>query len=416
MARGSGSIKPYKVKGVVQPGKWRVQVYDPVARKPVGRVISARSEADARNYVLRTLIPELSSARTAAEVDGRVAGLTFGQLAEEWLEARKARGGSPKAIMEERAKIEGRIARFAGRPVAVLTAVELSEAYAEWGKQVSTRTVRHYHAIIRAVLNFGRKRYPGRLPVNVALDAFVPRLVETSQRIPSVAEIGHMLEVASEWDAKGRIQSRRLSLMLAFGTGARRGELCALQWSDLDLNSEHPTISITKAYGQTTDGWAEKSTKTEKSRRRIPILWADLIEELRAQQARQEAWGTAVTDGYVLGDGDGRSPLDPDKMTERFRFIAKKAGVGDVHLHLLRHAFGSYLILNGVDVVSVSEMLGHSKVTTTLDIYAKSNEEAHRKALASLPTFARPALVLRITEIPHSRSPKFPRGRAAWRA
>ena len=392
MARGSGSIKPYKVKGVVQPGKWRVQVYDPVARKPVGRVISARSEADARNYVLRTLIPELSSARTAAEVDGRVAGLTFGQLAEEWLEARKARGGSPKAIMEERAKIEGRIARFAGRPVAVLTAVELSEAYAEWGKQVSTRTVRHYHAIIRAVLNFGRKRYPGRLPVNVALDAFVPSLTETTQRIPSVDEIGRMLDVAGEWDRRGKIQSRRLSLMLAFGTGARRGELCALRWSDVDV-CDRPAISISKSYGQTSEGFTVKTTKTDKSRRRIPLLSPDLIEELRAQRDRQAAWGTDVADGYVLGDGDGRDPLHPNKMSERFRTIAEKVGLEGVHLHSMRHAFGSFLIANGVDVVSVSEMMGHSKVTTTLNVYAQSNEEAHRKALAVLPTFSRPALV-----------------------
>ena len=159
----------------------------------------------------------------------------------------------------------------------------------------------------------------------------------------------------------------------------------------LDLDG-HPSIYITKSYGQTADGWAMKKTKTEKSRRRIP-LWPDLIDELRSQHARQAGWGTNVQDGYVLGDGDGRSPLDPDKMTERFRFIAKKAGTGNVHLHSMRHAFGSYLILRGVDIVSVSEMLGHSKVTTTLDVYAKSNQEAYRKAVASLPTFTRAALV-----------------------
>jgi len=257
VARGSGSIKPYKVKGVVQPGKWRVQVYDPETRKPVGRVISAKSEADARNYVTRIMIPELSSARTAAAVGNKVAALTFGQLCEEWLEARAARGHSPKAILEDRAKIEGRIARFAGLPVTELTAVELSEGYAEWSREVSSRTVRHHHAIIRAVLNFGRKRYPGRLGPNVALDAFVPSLTETEQHIPSISEIEDMLDIAREWDEKlqGGIQSRQLSLMLAFGTGARRGELCALRWSDVELDSDHPSVSITKSYGQTADGW-----------------------------------------------------------------------------------------------------------------------------------------------------------------
>ena len=118
MARGSGSVKPYKVKGVVQPGKWRVQVYDPVARKPVGRVVPAKSEADARNYVTRVMIPELSSARSAAAVEAKVSTLTFGQLCAEWLEFRAANGGSPKAIFEDRKKIKGRYAtlrRSAGR-------------------------------------------------------------------------------------------------------------------------------------------------------------------------------------------------------------------------------------------------------------------------------------------------------------
>jgi len=392
MARGSGSVKPYKVKGVVQPGKWRVQVYDPDARKPIGRVIPAKSEADARNYVTRKLIPKMTAAREAAAVEDKVAALTFGQLAEEWLESRAASGGSPKAVMEERNKIEGRISRFAGRRVVDLTATELSEAYAAWAKEVSTRTVRHYHSIIRAVLNFGRKRYPGKFGPNVALDAFVPTLVAPQQRIPSVDEIGRMLDVAAEWDAKGRIQSRRLSMMLAFGSGARRGELCALRWSDVDLDGEHPSISISKAYGQTEDGWAEKSTKTDKSRRRIPLASDDLLDELRAQKARQEAWGTFKGDAYVLGDGDGREPLAPDKMSVRFRFIANKAKVSKVHLHSMRHAFGSYLIANGVNVVAVSEMMGHARVTTTVDVYAHSNEEAYRKAVAVLPSFSRPAL------------------------
>ena len=157
-----------------------------------------------------------------------------------------------------------------------------------------------------------------------------------------------MLDVAGEWDAQGRTQSRRLSLMLAFGTGARRGELCALRWSDVTTYDGHPSIYITKSYGQTADGWAMKKTKTEKSRRRIP-LWPDLIDELRSA-ARSSGWvgNQCPGVGYVLGDGDGRSPLDPDKMTERFRFIAKKAGTGNVHLHSMRHAFGSYLILRGV--------------------------------------------------------------------
>jgi len=114
-----------------------------------------------------------------------------------------------------------------------------------------------------------------------------------------------------------------------------------------------------------------------------------LIEELRLQHARQLRL-CQVENGYVLGDGDGRSPLSLNKLSERVRTIATKAGIaGDVHLHSLRHAFGSYLIANGVDVVSVSEMLGHSKVTTTLNVYAHSNEEGYRKALAALPTFSR---------------------------
>ena len=363
--------------------------YAKLFKKPVGRRFDG-TEAQARIFLQRELAPKVFGDSRAQAAADKAVGLTFGQLAEEWLADREARGHSPKAIMEDRAKLRNRLDRFSGRLVSELTALELTEAYAEWAKSASARTVRHHHAVIRAILNWGIKRYPDQFR-NVAVKAFVPGLQAEVLVPPTGAQIGRMLTIAREWDriAFDNIQSRELLVLLALGTGARRGELAALQWSDIDFDAK--TISISKTIGETATGWAVKTPKTEKSRRVLP-MWDDVAVPLKEQQSRQAGvTGLVIPGKYILGDNNGWNWVKPDKLTERIRTIARKAGVEVMHLHLLRHAFASFMIKNGTDVVTVSEMLGHSNVTTTLNIYAHSNEEAKRQALVGLPTFALPA-------------------------
>ena len=157
---GQGSVKPYKRNGVVVPGKWRVQLYDPAIGNAVSRVVAARSEKEARAAVARQVVPDIRGAQDRLAA-GKPFSLTFGELADEWLTRRAADGGSAKAVMEERKKLETRILpAFGSKQVTAITVRDLETAYYAWLLQVSVTTVRNYHRVINSILNFGREAVP----------------------------------------------------------------------------------------------------------------------------------------------------------------------------------------------------------------------------------------------------------------
>jgi len=171
--------------------------------------------------------PRASSARTAAPSE-QGCGAYLRQLCEEWLEAR-LRGVTRLGILEDRAKIEGRIARFAGLPVTELTAVELSEGYAECSVRFpvgrSAITMPHSRGA-----QLGRKRYSGRLGPNVGTSTLsFPSLTETEQHIPSISRSKTARTLRANGMRSFRVAFSRGSFPHAgIWTGARRGELCAL--------------------------------------------------------------------------------------------------------------------------------------------------------------------------------------------
>ena len=182
-------------------------------------------------------------------------------------------------------------------------------------------------------------------------------------------------------DAKGRdgIRTHRLMVHLAGATGGRRGEIAALRWSDVDLDAG--TIHIVRSIGQSEGGEVEKGTKTPKSKRVVPIV-NGLRDDLLAQREQQGAGAV-----YVIGDGDGKTPLRLNRMTTRFRALANRAGHPKVRLHDMRHAYASALLRSGMDVVQVAALLGHSTPYTTLKVYAHAlpNAQVADAVEAALP-------------------------------
>jgi len=153
--------------------------------------------------------------------------------------------------------------------------------------------------------------------------------------------------------------------------GLRRGELCGLRWSDVDLDGGVVRINRTRVV---VDGKAADSTpKTTAGRRTVP-LDPHLVALLRTHKARQAAEklaaGPAYEDsGWLVADELG-APYYPDSISEWFEKAAKAAKLPRIRLHDLRHTAASLMLASGVPVKVVSEMLGHSSPTITLSIYA----------------------------------------------
>ena len=155
-----------------------------------------------------------------------------------------------------------------------------------------------------------------------------------------------------------------LGLILALFTGLRLGELCALKWSDISLEEGelHVTRTMQRIPNLSTTGSKTVidvgEPKSQSSIRTIPIP-ETLISYLRSAY---------VSDTYVLS-GQKYYFIEPRTMENRFKSVLKKCGINDANFHALRHSFATRSVELGVDIKSLSEILGHSNVNITLNRY-----------------------------------------------
>lgn len=169
-----------------------------------------------------------------------------------------------------------------------------------------------------------------------------------------------------------------LGVALSMTTGIRIGELCALQWKDIDLEKRILTVSKTMQRVQ-IQGCDKKTKlvitepKSESSRRKIPIPkgMADFLEKFRGND-----------NAYIVSGKE--KPIEPRAMQYRFQKILKNVKLPSVHFHALRHIFASTCMKLGFDVKALSELLGHSSIELTLNRYVHSSLEQKIKYMERL--------------------------------
>ena len=192
---------------------------------------------------------------------------------------------------------------------------------------------------------------------------------DESEKAYNVQELRHILECLKEESLKWRAY---VSLMA--DTGARKGEVCGLYWKDIDFDAGTVTIRRNLQYTKAA-GVYETTTKTGKAR--VVDVGEDvlsLLRDLRNQQA------TSCLSKYVFTTDGTTAPMHPTSPTHFFRQFGKKYGITDFHPHKLRHTSASIAITSGADIVSVSQRLGHSNVSTTLKVYSHATTESVRRA------------------------------------
>ena len=172
-----------------------------------------------------------------------------------------------------------------------------------------------------------------------------------------------------------------LFVLLSLYTGMRLGEVCALRWSDIDWEKRTITVRRTAqrvARLKPEDGGRTMlmigSPKSMRSQRVLPVP-DFLLERLKKRMA-----GTASE--YVFGVSDRAA--EPRTLQRRFQRMMDKLGITGAHFHTLRHSFATRLLELGVDVKTVSVLLGHSSAKTTLDFYAHSLMDRQRSAMELL--------------------------------
>ena len=165
---------------------------------------------------------------------------------------------------------------------------------------------------------------------------------------------------------------------MCFYTGIRLGELCALKWKDLDLETGTLSVNRTVSRVRNLEDGEDKtmlfvgSPKSRKSLRKIPLP-EFLLQRLKAKR------GEFDEEDYIYSGN--QQPYDPRRFQKLYKRILNQAGVTDRKFHAIRHTFATRALELGVDIKTISELLGHSSVSITLNIYAHSLMEQKKAAI-----------------------------------
>lgn len=169
----------------------------------------------------------------------------------------------------------------------------------------------------------------------------------------------------------------RMGIVICISTGLRLGEICALKWEDIDMegkflrvNTTVQRIAVDNAPTKTI--LLEGDPKSIFSKREIPLS-DEVVRLLRLYHYGSEK--------YVIGKNH---PMEPRTYQNRFRKYLTEAGIGEKNFHVLRHTFATNCVMNGADIKSLSEILGHSDVKITLNRYVHPDMEMKRQHLNAL--------------------------------
>lgn len=351
MARdyGSGSIKE------VREGVYRLRVRagtDVVTGR--SRIITEtfQGKAKAAQQRLSQLVAQHAGRRTSSTI-------TIEQLVAQWLDTTQLQAST-------RLRYDYALRHLPDQWRAIqadrLTRRNLEVLYAELSKRgVGDATVRKLHNCLSGAYSAAIRW--DLLTVNPCHGARAPQTRSAPDTVPDVDTLRRVLEAAKEDDEQTLVW-----LTLAIVTGARRGEVLALRWRDIDLKKH--VVSINASIN---DSRQRSTTKTRKTRLvPIDLRTADLLARWRVAQAeRALAVGASVGQNcYVLShDLSSRIPWAPQAITHKFGRLRDEAGI-DIRLHDLRHAYASHLLGQGVPLPEVSALLGHTRTSTTANTYA----------------------------------------------
>ncbi len=263
-----------------------------------------------------------------------------------------------------------------------LTARDIQQYYT-WmmdEKKLSPNTVIKHHNLLTNTLNAAeRQEYITKNPMRAVSP---PKKRQREAKFYTPEQLGILLDKA----VGTRLE---LPVFICAYLGLRRGELCGLRWSDVDL--EHQTITIENTRTQAGKKEIEKGTKTASSTRTLylPDTLCDMLKAAREhQQVCRAEYKNAYDDNdYVVVMEDGR-PFRPNYLSELFSKFLADNDLPKIVLHELRHTFASLSNQAGIPAYNIGKALGHSTPATTQKIYTHLLDQTHTQAVEGVAAIA----------------------------
>ena len=370
-ANGEGSIRKRK------DGRWEGRYTagrDSVTGKPIYKNVLGKTQAEVKAKLKQAI-------ETSNGLDASKVGMyTVGQWMDVWFEHYAKVKVRPSSHQTYRGYIENHIKPNIGTiPLEKLTTLDLQKLYKELltsgridrieskhqPKGLSVKTVRNLHQIISSALALAKEQ---KLIVsNPAEGCALPKPEHKEMKTLPAEQLQSFLQEAKE---SGVFELYYLEL----ATGLRRGELLGLKWEDIDL--ERGSLRVRRQIARINGEVVEAPLKTKNAYRTLPLA-EDTIDVLKTQRKK------TGNSPWVFPSPVG-GPISPDSVLHMLHRVLKRAGLPRVRFHDLRHTFATLALQNGVDVKTVSGMLGHFSAGFTLDTYAHVTTESQRQAAQTM--------------------------------
>ena len=237
------------------------------------------------------------------------------------------------------------------------------------GGVLSSKTIREHHSFLSSVLHQAARE--GLIAHNPAQNATLPKIEHKEANFYSPERMSAIVAAIQHepvfWQA---------ITYLFIGTGARRGEILGLQWSDVDFEGCRLWIrrNVILAANQVHIG----STKT--GRDRVVSIASDFLKPLQEWKSEQERiFGFVSISGFCFALEDPNRTIRPDSVTRYYRRFGVQYNLGHINPHAFRHSQASILLQDG-DIVTASKRLGHAQTSTTMNIYGHMMPATDRAA------------------------------------
>ena len=323
----------------------------------------SKREADRR---LREFVAEVEAELEQERTPSRRRIWTVSEWLYKWLHERV----EIKRKLATFERYEG-IARIHFVPVighielANLSPLDINDALGKLVKNGQyTRTAELAYTVLSGAMKYAWDME--QIDVNPMGRVAMPRAPRRRVDPPDVERVQNLLRLAEDED-----HYLFVFLNLDARTGMRRGEMMALRWENVNLEEGYLLV-VESAVKTSSEGVRLETTKTERGERRID-LDRRMVELLAEQKERQQAWVDKEPSGRIdkglVFPGDDGDWMKPQNMLRHLKELGTRVGIPDITFHKLRHFHATIALHQGNNPVVVSRRMGHSKVSTTIDLY-----------------------------------------------
>ena len=372
-ANGEGNIRKRK------DGRWEGRYtagHDPVTGKQIIKNVLGKTQAEVKEKLKKALVE-------AGQVDFTKSGkYTVGTWMDEWFENVAKIKVRPSSHQTYKGYIDNHIKPNIGNiPLEKLTTMDLQKFYRklltkgrverieskEQPKGLSAKTVRNINQVISSAMDLAVAQKI--ILVNPTNACELPKVEHQEMQTIPAEQLQAFLDEAR---ATGVYEMYYIEL----ATGLRRGELLGLKWQDIDW--KNGIIKVRRQVARIDGEIVEAPLKTKNSYRAVTIS-PQAIEVLKQQKTKTKE----LKDPYIFPSPNG-GPISPDSVNNMLKRVLERAGIPKVRFHDLRHTFATIALQNGVDIKTVSGMLGHFSAGFTLDTYAHVTTSAQKEAAQTI--------------------------------